>query len=228
MSGRSSPQLRSRSNIGSDRSGLPFGNAASDQSARLWVIDAEMAKKYLGAIMALTLTIVFWMIVLDFRSDSLNVNLIERASVLAEQSSATKVCLVRRQKLEVLVTKLKSDLRTLRRKKNYDALAEVRHQHECEATLEQVQGPDTLKLQFQTRALTAKIEDDKDAALRYWLCEALAKVQETEPMAVWEQYPKTEDVKNTLVVELAQILQVEVAEIQGKIVGELIQLVNDL
>lgn len=30
--------------------------------------------------MALTLTIVFWMIVLDFRSDSLNVNLIERVS----------------------------------------------------------------------------------------------------------------------------------------------------
>lgn len=46
MSGRSSPQLRSRSNNGSDRSGLPFGNAASGQSARLWVIDAEMASYF--------------------------------------------------------------------------------------------------------------------------------------------------------------------------------------
>lgn len=178
--------------------------------------------------MALSLTMAFWLMVLDFRSDAIDATLIERASVLAEQSAATKACMLRRQKLDGISTKLKSDLRTLRRKKNNDALAEVRHQHQCEAALETVQGHDSQVLQFQTRSLTAKLQEGNEEALRYWLCESLAKVQEIEPMVVWEKYPKTEDVKNTLVVEVAQILQTEVEEIQSKIVDELIQLVDDL
>ena len=45
---------------------------------------------------------------------------------------------------------------------------------------------------------------------------------------VWEQYPLVEDMKNTLVVELAQILSQDVSDIQSKLTEELIQLANDL
>ena len=134
----------------------------------------------------------------------------------------------RQSRLTRELTTLKSEIKQYRRQKNKEALDYKKKEAACEQLYTDIKQRREKQLQFSIASYTAKLGEDKELAMRYWLCEALAKVQDVDPTAIWDKYSNVADIRNTVVVELTQILGVSVESVQAMMDIELVQQVDDL
>jgi len=191
-------------------------------------VDAASAKKIALCVFGLLVVAVGWLYMLDIRSGNLDSTLVKRATVLADISFATKACLNRKQKVNTKMRSQKDEIKRYRRKKNSDALEFKKKERGCEQQLEEIRDHRKKKLDFEIASLKAKLGDDGALSMKYYMVESLAKVQDAEPRVVWTQNLSTGDLRNTLVVELAQILGTPVESIQAITDVELVQQVDGL
>ena len=108
------------------------------------------------------------------------------------------------------------------------ALKSHKAEQKCKADLGEVTDQAMAGARFESRGLEAKVVGNEALGDKYWVCESLAKLQDEFPHQIWEKYPNIDDMRNTLVVELSQILGVPVKDLQGKLIAELVQLVQEL
>jgi len=206
-----------------------MGNDGERHTARdEYTVDAASAKKTGLCMLGFLVITIGWLYMLDIRSASLDSTLVKRATVLADISFATKACLTRKQKVDAKIRAQKEEIKRYRRKKNSDALEFKKKERGCEQQLEQVRDHRKSELDFEIASLKAKLGDDNVLSMKYYMTESLAKVQDAAPRLVWAQNLSTEDLRNTLVVELAQVLGNPVESIQAITDVELVQQVDGL
>jgi hypothetical protein len=109
-----------------------------------------------------------------------------------------------------------------------EALKTHKTEEQCKYDLKKIADQQMAAAQFESKGLEAKLGVDEGLAEKYWVCESLAKIQDGLPHVTWAKFPQTDDMRNTLVVELSVILGVPVKDLQGKLVAELVQLVHEL
>eukprot|EP00041_Stephanoeca_diplocostata_P034148 m.1147429 g.1147429 ORF g.1147429 m.1147429 type:complete len:139 (-) comp24471_c0_seq15:1183-1599(-) len=138
------------------------------------------------------------------------------------------MCAKESESVQEIYLDLKGKLRDFRREKNKQARELKEKEMECQRKLDLMIGTEHSQLQFDINSLNAKLGDNETLISQYRLTEALAVVQGVLPIDIQRKQYSLMDLRNTLVVELSGLLEVEVSSLQHMLNVELVQQVNNL
>eukprot|EP00039_Didymoeca_costata_P029839 m.26646 g.26646 ORF g.26646 m.26646 type:complete len:203 (+) comp7819_c0_seq1:159-767(+) len=192
------------------------------------VIDKSLAQRSFFVVLSFSLCAFLAQHILEQKSASLDDTLVDRAAQLADISSNSQSCLVRLEEVEDELQTVKAEVKQLRRHKNDQALEANREERRCQQQLVDMGEHRQKEIEYELNSANAKLSSDKQLGLQYWMAEALARLQDRDARAVWEQKMSSEELRNTLVVELSELLGKPVEELQMLEAVELIQIVTRL
>lgn len=191
------------------------------------VVDSAMAKRVSAGVAILVASMALWLLLVEGQASAVEETLMRRATVLAEVSGSATSCTERQGRLQQTEASLKASLKATRRKKNKDALQWKKKEQVCSNQLEHLTVETRPGLDYERQSLEARLGGDSELALRFWMAEALARLQGIEAPAIAAKGLSDEDLHNTLVVELAQFASVAVETLQGLLPIELVQMVEE-
>lgn len=170
-----------------------------------------------------------WTMLLLSSTRSIEVTLVRRAETLAEHERAERSCLAERDRLAAERDNMKEKLKQTRREKNAEAMTMKRNDRACHLSLHDIDEARRPTIDFEIAGLEAVYAGTNNTLIRqHQLVEALAKVQDKAPYTVWRRNLSLSDLRNSLVVELANVLSADVAVLQSLHTLELIQQVREL
>eukprot|EP00035_Acanthoeca_spectabilis_P034247 m.27911 g.27911 ORF g.27911 m.27911 type:complete len:223 (-) comp6488_c0_seq1:1255-1923(-) len=167
--------------------------------------------------------------VLSERADELSATVLERASALAEPSEREHQCEGMKNIARAELEALTQDRRKLRREKNANVMKFNREEKLCERTLSTLKSVKKVDLNYEITSLEAKLGSDEVLIIRHRMVEALAKLQDRRPVDLWDNgKAEQEQLRNSLILEMSQLLPITLHELQSMHNVELVQQVYDL
>jgi hypothetical protein len=174
--------------------------------------------------------VALWLAVMTLESERTGAMLLARGVLLSEMADAERACMAHEEKVVGLYHDLKNELKHIRRTKNGDAIVYKKVETDCYQKLKEIEDKGIKRRNFEIASLTAKTLGNHTLINQYRLVEAVAKVQDRwdHAEALWKLNKSFDDLRNTLVVELSQLLSVSIESLQALQAIELVQRVEEL
>ena len=217
-------------------SGMPFlaehdsfTAAHSDHATGLLgTISRDRAQRYALWTGILAVVLIGWSIMLSHQAEDLNTLVLSRVSLVEDASEEERMCARAREAAQATLQDGKDRLRSLRRSKNLDAMKYNHHEEACRQTVHKIATVHKPALEFEIMSLNAKMGSNETLIQLYRMVEALAKLQDKSPAELWAVQMGEQELRNSLILELSQLLAMEPRELQGLHTIELLQQVHDL
>lgn len=175
--------------------------------------------------------VALWLAMMTLESERTHTTLLARGVLLADMGEAERACMAHEAKVVGLHHNLKDELKRIRRSKNDDAIVYKKVETDCYQKLKDIEDKGIKRRNFEIASLTAKTLGNHTLINQYRLVEAVAKVQQDRwehAEDLWKLGKSFDDLRNTLVVDLSQLLSVSIESLQALQAIELVQRVEEL
>jgi hypothetical protein len=187
------------------------------------------AKRYAAISFGAVMLLIAGVVMLNAHADLLTTNLLDNAPVLADAIQQEHNCTLTRTNSETEWTARKQLLRKLRRTKNADAMKLSHENQACEAALQKLDSVRIPALNYEIASLDAKVGNNETLITLYRMVEALAKLQDRQPMELWATgMVDGEQLRNSVILEMSQRLGAPLNKLQELHTIELFQQVANL